>query len=116
MQSLTPTHRKVDARGWRSALIVIAICSLTLSLATRFWTPSRSHTRIVKSVDHRSLDPKRQHLNKDAARWVSPAACFIVIAPASVEASLAPAVPLLPKHVFSDSLHNRPPPSFAFFV
>src|ERR1700722_4013640 len=115
MQSLTPTHRKVDARGWRSALIVIAICSLTLSLATRFWTPSRSHTRIVKSVDHRSLDPKRQHLYDDTARWVFPAPCFTVTAPAAVEASLTTAVPLLAKLVFSDSLQNRPPPSFAFF-
>ena len=116
MQSLTLTHRKVDARGWRGALIVIAICSLTVSLATRFWASSRSHTQIVKSVDHRPLDPKRQHLNKDASRWVAPSAAFSVIAPASIETRLAPAGPLLPKHVFTDTLYNRPPPSFAFFL
>jgi len=116
MQSQMIRDRKIDARGWRSALIVIAICSLTLSVATRFWASSTFDTQIVKSVDHRPLDPKRQHLNKDAARWVSPSASFIVIAPASIETQLAPAVPLLPKHVFSDTLYNRPPPSFSFTV
>src|ERR1700693_594710 len=116
MQSLILGNRKVDARGWRSALIVIAICSLTVSVATRFWASSSSQSQTVKSVDHQPVDPKRQHLNKDAARWVSPSTTFSIIAPAPVETSLVPAVPLLPKHVFSDTLYNRPPPSFAFFV
>jgi hypothetical protein len=116
MRSLTLTHRKVDARGWRSALIVIAICSLTVSVATRFWASSRSHTQIVKSVDHRPLDPKRQHLNKDASRWLAPSAAFSFIAPVTIETRLAPAGSLLPKHVFSENLYNRPPPSFSFFV
>jgi hypothetical protein len=116
MQSLILGNRKVDAHGWRSALIVIAICSLTVSVATRFWASSSSQSQTVKSVDHQPVDPKRQHLNKDAARWVSPSAFFSVIAPVTIEASLSPAVPLLPKHVFSESLNNRPPPSFAFFA
>jgi len=116
MQSLIFRNRKLHAREWRSALIVIAICSLTVSVATRFWASSTSDTQIVKSVDHRPLDPKRQHLNKDAARWVSPSATFSVIAPASVETQLAPVIPLLPKHVFSDTLYNRPPPSSSFSV
>jgi hypothetical protein len=89
---------------------------LTVSVATRFWASSTSQSQTVKSVDHQSLDPKRQHLNKDAARWVSPSASFSVIAPVTIETRLPPATPLLPKHVFSDSLYNRPPPSFAFFV
>jgi len=116
MQSVTLTYRKIDPHGWRIALIVIAICCLTVSVATRFWTSSSSPYQTVKSINHQSLDPKRQHLNKDAARWVSPSASFTVIAPVTIEISLAPAVPLLPKHVFSESLYNRPPPSQAFFL
>jgi hypothetical protein len=116
MQSLIFRNRKIDARGLRSALIVIAICSLTVSVATRFWASSTSQSQTVKSVDHQSVDPKRQHLNKDACRWVSPSATFSIFAPVEIETRLAPAGPLLPKHVFSDSLYNRPPPSSAFFV
>jgi len=101
---------RVGERGWRGALIVIAICSLTFSLATRFWiTPSPSHT--TKSADRRSVDPKRQHLVRDATRWVAPSATFSSVETAPIETCLAPAGPLLPKHVFSDSLYNRPPPS-----
>ena len=114
MQSLIFRNRKIDGRGWRSALIVIAICSLTVTVATRFWASSTSQSQTVKSVEHQSVDPKRQHLNKDAARCVSPSTNLSVIAPVTIEIRIAPAVPLLPKHVFSDSLYNRPPPSSAF--
>jgi hypothetical protein len=110
------THRRIGERGWRGALIVIAICSLTFSVATRFWVPLTSQSHSVKSVDRRSADPKRQHLDRDAARWVAPSASFSIIAPVMIETRLAPAGPLLPKHVFNDSLYNRPPPSSAFLL
>ncbi len=110
------SRRSVSERGWRSALIVIGICSLTFSLATRFWVTSDSPSHTVRTVDRRSVEPKRQHLNRDAIRWVAPAADFSIIEPAPIEASLAPAGPPLPKHVFSDSLYNRPPPSSGFFL
>ena len=116
MQLFTLKHRKVGGRGWRGALIVIAICSLTLSVATRFWAPSTSQSHIVKSIDQRSVDPKRQHLNKDATRWVAPLIDFSILAPAAIETRLAPTGPILPKHVFSESLYNRPPPSSVFFL
>jgi len=109
-------HRRVRNRGWHGAVIVIAICSLTVSVATRFWAPSAAPAHIAKSVDHRSVDPKRQHLNKDAARFAAPRVNFSIIAPAAIETRLAPAGPLLAKHVFSDSLYNRPPPSSEFFL
>jgi hypothetical protein len=109
-------HRSVSKRGWRGALIVIAICSLTFSLATRFWATSDSPSHTVRTVDRRSVEPKRQHLNRDAIRWAAPAADFSIIEPAPIEAALALAGPPLPKHVFSDSLYNRPPPSSDFLV
>jgi len=62
-------------------------------------------------VERRAVEPTRQHLDRDAARWVEPAANFSVVEPTAFETRLAPAGPLLPKHVFSDSLYNRPPPS-----
>lgn len=116
MRLIPVKQRKVGDRGWRGLLIVIAICSLTLSLATRFWTPSTSQSNIVKSIDQRSADPKRQHLNKDAIRWLAPLIDFGRLAPASIETRLAPSGPILPKQVFTESLYNRPPPLSVFFL
>jgi len=101
----------VGERGWQGLLVVIAICSLTLSVATRFWVPGTSQSPIVKSLDRRAAEPARQHLDRDAIQWVAPVANFSIVEPAAVEASLVPAGPPLPRLVFSDSESNRPPPS-----
>jgi hypothetical protein len=108
--------RSVGGRGWRGMLIVLAICSLTVNVATRFWVPSTSPNHTAKSVEQRSVQPKRQHLNKDAARWVASRADFSIIEPVTIEACLAPAGPSLPQHFLSDSLYNRPPPSSEFLL
>jgi len=109
-------HRRMGDRGWQDGLIIIAICSVTLSVATRFWAPSTSSSYIVKSTDRRPAEPKRQHLDRDASRWLAPSASFSIIEPGTIETRLAPAEPLLPKHLLSDSLYNRPPPSSAFIL
>ena len=106
---------RVGERRWQGLLIVIAVCSLTLSVATRFWTPCTSQS-LVKSVDRRPAEPKRQHLDRDATRWVAPSGNFVIIEPSTIETRLAPAGDLLPKHVFSESLYNRPPPSSGFLL
>jgi len=97
-------------------LIVLVVCSLTFSLATRFWVPSASQSQTAKSVDHRSVEPKRQHLDRSGTQWVPADADSRIIEPARIEICLAPAGPLLPNHVFSDSLYNRPPPSYGFLL
>jgi len=109
-------HRGVGKRRWQGALIAVAICSLTLSLATRFWAPLSFQSHVVRSVERRAGEAKRQHLDRDATRWVAPIANFSMIEPGTIETRLAAADPLLPKHVFTDSLYNRPPPSSVFFL
>lgn len=94
-------------------LIVIAVCSLTMSLAIRFSVPSSSPSH---TVSRRSVEPKRQHLEKDAIQWVVSDANFINMEPAVVETSPAPAGLLLTNQVFSNNLYNRPPPSSAFLL
>jgi len=111
MQALR--HLRLSERGWRGALIGLAMCSLTLSVVTRFCLPDGTQAHIVKSADQRPFAPKRQHLDQDAARWVAPSSYFTLIEPAAIEVSLPSAGPVLPTHVFSDILYNRPPPSSA---
>src|SRR5580692_6171805 len=105
------THQKVVAQRWKGVLIALAICSLTFSLATRFWVASNSPSHTTNSVDRRSVEPMRQHLDRDATRWVEATGSFTIVGPTVIETRPVPAGPLLPQHVFSDSLYNRPPPS-----
>jgi hypothetical protein len=114
MQSLRQS--RITGQKWRSLVIAVAICSLTVSVATRFWSVSNDQSHIVRSIDHRSVEPKRQHLSKDATRWVTSSADLSVIEPTAIEITPAPNDPLLPKHVFSDNLYNRPPPSSAILL
>ena len=67
----------INVRGWRGLVIVVAMCSLLLSLATRFSVPPPPRGYTVKSVDSQSGEPKRQHLDRDAAELADPSAdCF----------------------------------------
>src|ERR1017187_7682556 len=93
----------------RIAVVVLAICSLTASLATRFavvgWDVAR--VTIVKS---KSAEAKRQHLLSKALQWTAPPAHFTLFQPPrSSVFTVSVAVPYT--NLISESwLHNRPPP------
>jgi hypothetical protein len=109
-------HRRTVEHKWQLVLIVIAICSLTLSVATRFWSPCTSQSYIVKSLGRRPAQPARQHLDRDASKWIAPNPDLSLIEPGTIEIRSVPASPQLPKHLFIDSLYNRPPPSSGFLL
>jgi hypothetical protein len=108
---LSLKDRSTGVRGWSCLLIAAVIGSLTFSLATRFWVPLPSQAHTVKSVQRRSLDPKRPHLDRDAAQWVEPVVSFSIVKPASLDPSVATEDPLFQSQVLNKSLYNRPPPS-----
>jgi len=114
-------HPRVVELKWRSALAVVAICVLTLSFATRFASPSASfraplssHSRAERSVDRRSLEPERQHLDRDGAEWASPGATVSLVHLTALEATPVSAAALLPTLLFAGCLYVRPPPSAQF--
>jgi hypothetical protein len=94
--------------SWRVFIIVLAICGLSVSLATRTF-----HVKIHQgtTVTAYSAEPMRQHLNRDAMRWVAPNPVFIVFESPALYLPVAPAAPQLPGVLFDESLSNRPPPS-----
>jgi hypothetical protein len=95
---------------WSSALIAVVICSLTLSLATRFCNLVSSSVHTAKAVDRQSVDPRRQHLNRDASRWFPPVVGATFLERIAVPLQIEPADPLLPTDTFYETLYNRPPP------
>ena len=93
---------------WRVLIIVLAICGLSISLATRTF-----HLKTLQgtTVSSDSAQPMRQHLNRDAMQWVAPIPVFTVLQVPAFPLPVAPPASLLLSVFFDESLSNRPPPS-----
>ena len=95
---------------WRRALVLGAVLSLAISVATRYSTVVRQEAA-TKIVTSQSLDAKRQHLLKDGLHWSAPAATFVLFAPTGVNVAGLPAVAPWPRLYATHFLYSRPPPS-----
>src|SRR3984957_20778869 len=97
---------------WCAMVVLVAVCALTVSLATRYGGPWTASSHVVSSVHgHSSVDAKRQHLTKNAATWVPPLVCFDPLGSPDFHPRIAPAGPPVPGLRLEESLYNRPPPS-----
>jgi len=99
-------RRRISA--WRGALILGAVLSLAVSVATRYSTVVQQAA--AKIVTSQSLDAKRQHLLNDGLHWSAPAATFVLFEPGGVSAAALPAVPPVTRLYSEDLLYSRPPP------
>jgi hypothetical protein len=99
---------RVGRNGWRFALIAIVICSLTLSLATRFSIPPDSHIHAFKSDNSRSGEGKR--LDRDAASYIAPGFTFARFDSTPMYVYFLPSSRVGTRDVVSAGLYNRPPP------
>src|SRR5580698_10308682 len=94
-----------------AVVVLVAVCALTVSLATRYGGPWAASSQVVSSAHgHSSVDAKRQHLTKNAATWVPPLVCFDPLGSPSFYPRIAPAGPPVPGLLLEESLYNRPPP------
>src|SRR5277367_7186835 len=102
--------RKVATRrpAWQTLLVVVAICSLTVSLSTRTFRLKISHSNTVQSGAGRAI---RQHMDRDAVRWVPAVPLVAVLDAPAFYPLVAPAGPPLPGLLLDESLYNRPPPA-----
>ncbi len=109
MLTLTNRHDARPAR-WVAALILAAVCALTVSVATRYGY-SASATGPATSIQKQaSAQPSRQRLLKNAATWVPPVVCTAILESPSSYPRIAPAAPPIPGLLFESQLYNRPPP------
>jgi hypothetical protein len=119
---LSVKSRAMGGRSLSGLLIATAICALTLNLATRYWTassppvPSVNHLQVTKSVKRPSCEPKRQHLERDAAQWGEPRIGFVSFKPSAVRSGPNEAHCLFQRFLLDKSQYNRPPPSSEFFA
>ena len=93
---------------WQLVVIILAICGMTVSLATRTFRLTIPHAVTAHSAESHAV---RQHMDRDAAQWAPPVAVLDALAVPVFYPRFAPAGPPLPSVLFDQSLSNRPPPS-----
>jgi hypothetical protein len=100
-----------------AAIVVIAVCALTVSVATRYCYAGSSSVH-VRATLHKHSAPQtaRQRLSKDAATWIPPVFFTAILQAAAFDPRVAPAGPPIPRLFFEESLYNRPPPSSASLI
>ncbi|MFZ1005702.1 MAG: hypothetical protein WAN65_02620 [Candidatus Sulfotelmatobacter sp.] len=100
-----------------AAIVVIAVCALTVSVATRYCYAGSSSAHATATLHkHSSPQTARQRLSKDAATWIPPVFSPAVLQAATFYPRVAPAGPPIPGLLLEKSLYNRPPPSSASLI
>jgi hypothetical protein len=103
-------ERRSRIHSGLGVVISLLICCLALSLATRFCIQVASQAHLTKSLERRSIEPKRQQLNRDVSRWALSVASATFLEPVMLDQPAVPADTPLLRQVFDQSLYNRPPP------
>jgi hypothetical protein len=115
---MQPLSHPEDQRrkNWRVVVVLVAVFSLALSVATRYSCLGVASSTTVKAFQiHASPEAKRQRLAKDAADWMPPVISVSLLQSPSSYPLIAPAGPPMPGLRFEESLYNRPPPSSESF-
>lgn len=94
----------------RGLLVLFAVSSLAISVASRFTTTANVDFGKQTSVSADSANAKTQHLLGDGLQWSAPVASFIMlVVPRGKTLIRHPVLP--PIYLHSENwLYNRPPP------
>ncbi|HZR56072.1 MAG TPA: hypothetical protein VFA74_04300 [Terriglobales bacterium] len=103
--------RTCRTNSWGAVLILVAVCSLTISLTTRYNSYVNASSVGVKQVTDHSTAQKRQHLDKDAVRYAAPALRFVTLEVSTFYPRFAPSGPPVHALLLDERLYNRPPPT-----
>src|SRR5579862_7995563 len=111
-----PPLSHVEGRGrqrWCAAIVLLAVLSLIVSVATRFCASGNLRVTTAKTFKiHASPEAKRQPLAKDADHWIAPVICLSPWQSLSSYPQISPAGLPIPGSLFEESLYDRPPPTF----
>src|SRR5580698_6462993 len=105
----------LDGRWHRccsAIIVVLAVGSLTVSVATRYCSPVSAPGYASRTLHrHSTPEDSRQRLNKSASNWLPPVVRAIALEAPSSYPRIAPAGPPVSGLMLEVSLYNRPPPS-----
>lgn len=92
----------------RVAVVALVIVALTGSLATRVFHATINQTQSVQSGTAQAM---RQHMDRDAVRWIAPVVHYAGFDSPTFYPRVAPAGPPVRALLLEENLYNRPPPS-----
>jgi len=114
LQLMNPENSR--NKRWCAVLVVVAVCALTVNVATRYSFSGTESSSAVKAVQtHASPEPSRQRLLKTTATSLPVVVCHAVLETPGSYRRLAPAAPPTSELFFKQNLYNRPPPSSKSF-
>lgn len=101
---------------WCALVVLVATCSLAISVATRYGSPqdavSGTSLTVHKAHGCSTYKPGRQRLTKDAADWLPPVLAWVNLYQPAPEPRIAAVDVAIPNLTFDSSLYYRPPPSY----
>jgi hypothetical protein len=98
-------------KRWCTAIVLIAVCALTVSVATRYDSPLASDAKISNLQQQSSWQPGMQHLLNNAATWIPPVIISVLLQDPGYYPDVAPSRPIFPSVLLESDLYNRPPPT-----
>ena len=110
MLQITKLGRPGQKR-WCAAIVVVAVCALTISVTTRYsFSAGTSDGTLTVVQKNLSLTPGVQRLLNNAATWIPPVAEAAIFHNPGYSAQVAqPSSPVL-SVLLEKNLYNRPPP------
>ena len=95
---------------WGRLLVLVAVLSLTISLAGRYTTDISAASGTATTVAAHQVAGKTQHLLGDGLQWTAPTTALLMMVVPRRTARITP-IPLPVIELYSeDWLYNRPPP------
>ncbi len=96
-----------------TALVLIAICALTVSVATRYGSAVAPDNAVVVLQKHSSWEPGLQRLLNNAVTWIPPVVGTAIFYTPGQYREVAPSGPTVASVLLERNLYNRPPPAVA---
>ena len=93
----------------RNAAVLMVAFALMLAVATRYTEYSDTGTQISGPVVHRTLENKRQHIEKTSLIWLFALADVVRLKPPPTPQVAIVDAPVT-KVLYGEDLYNRPPP------
>jgi len=113
MLPLTNAGRSGHKR-WCTAIVLVAACTLTISVATRYSCSQGPAADTQTVVQNHSLAPGLQRLLNNALTWMPPLGEAAIFHDSAHYPHIAPSDSPTSSILLETNLYNRPPPSLLF--
>lgn len=98
-------------KRWCTAIVLIAVCALTVSVATRYGAPVASDAKVSVLQSQSPWEPGIQRLLNNAATWIPPVIISVLLQDPGFYPHVAPSRTIFPSVLLESDLYNRPPPT-----